>query len=103
MFGDRLKTARQREGVSQAKLAEHLNISQQTVAKWESKNSKTTPDPEMIVRISKFFNVSTDWILGNSQNYILAAHRKGGISELPEEAQKELDNYVEYLRAKYKK
>ena len=36
-------------------------------------------------------------------NYILAAHRKGGIAELPEEAQKELDNYVEYLRAKYKK
>lgn len=36
-------------------------------------------------------------------NYILAAHRKGGISELPEEAQKELENYVEYLRVKYKK
>ena len=66
MFGSRLKTLRNRDQISQAKLANELNISQQTVAKWESKNPNSTPDPEMILRIADFFGTSTDYLLGKS-------------------------------------
>ena len=61
-FCERLKIARNNLGISQKKLAEYLFVSQQTVAKWE--NDKATPNPEAITKISEILNVSTDYLLG---------------------------------------
>lgn len=63
-FHDRLKTLREEHHFSQLKLSQELLVSQQTIAKWES--GKTTPNPEMIKRISDFFNVTTDYLLGRT-------------------------------------
>lgn len=48
------------------KLAEYLFVSQQTVAKWET--DKATPNPETITKISETLNVSTDYLLGNTDD-----------------------------------
>lgn len=61
-FCNRLKSARTNKGISQKKLAECLFVSQQTVAKWET--DKATPNPETITKISNVLDVSTDYLLG---------------------------------------
>ena len=43
-------------------LANKLNISQSAIAKWEL--GKTEPTASAIILLSKFFNESTDYILG---------------------------------------
>lgn len=64
MFAKRLKELRDENGISQAKLAELTNITQQAIGKWET--GKSTPDPEMIVKLANLLDVSTDYLLGNT-------------------------------------
>ena len=42
-------------------MAEQLNISRQSVSKWES--SASIPDLDKIIRLSEIFGVSTDYLL----------------------------------------
>ena len=46
---------------SQEELAEKLNVSRQSVSKWESGQSK--PDLDKIVVLSNILDVSTDYLL----------------------------------------
>ena len=62
MFSNQLKKYRKIYGISQAKLAKKIGVSQQAVAKWET--DKATPDPYMLESISNFFNISVDMLLG---------------------------------------
>ena len=66
MFGERLKTIRAKNGISQATLATKLSVAQPTVASWEI--NRTSPPPEIITQLAKYFNVTTDYLLGNSPN-----------------------------------
>ena len=61
-IGDRLKQLRVECGILQKKLAEQLNLSQQTISLYES--NKRQPDYDTLREIAGFFNVSTDYILG---------------------------------------
>ncbi|MBR5827103.1 MAG: helix-turn-helix transcriptional regulator [Clostridia bacterium] len=62
MLGQRIYELRSALGWSQVQLAERLNISKQTVSNWENDNIQ--PSIEMLVRLSKLFHVSTDYLLG---------------------------------------
>ena len=62
MLGQRINELRNALGWSQVQLAEHLNISKQTVSNWENENIQ--PSIEMLVRISRVLGVSTDYLLG---------------------------------------
>ena len=42
-------------------MAKELNVSKQTVSNWE--NDNILPSIEMLVKISHFFSVSTDYLL----------------------------------------
>lgn len=61
-FKERLKELRTSKNLSQMQLANKLNISQSAIAKWEL--GKTEPTASAIILLSKFFNESTDYILG---------------------------------------
>ena len=61
MLGERIYQLRKKSGMSQEKLAEKLNVSRQAVSKWELDESK--PDTENIVKLSKVFGVSTNYLL----------------------------------------
>ena len=61
-FSTQLKTYRKRNNYTQRYLADALGITQQAVAKWET--NKASPDPEMLKKISKLFNVTIDNLLG---------------------------------------
>ena len=62
MLGQRINELRIASGWSQVELAKRLNVSKQTVSNWENENIQ--PSIEMLIRISKIFNVTTDYLLG---------------------------------------
>ena len=62
MIGRYLKELRKKKGLSQQDLANLLNVSKQTVSNWENDNIQ--PSIEMLVRLSKIFGVTTDYLLG---------------------------------------
>ena len=61
-FRIRLKELRKERKVTQKELANALGCSQSMVAQWESHKNKPTED--FIVKTAKYFDVSTDYMLG---------------------------------------
>ncbi len=69
MFGDRIKSLRLSHNLSQVQLAEYLSVSKQTISNWE--NNNILPSIEMLINISQYFSVSTDYLLElDNRNYI---------------------------------
>lgn len=62
MLSKRIYELRSSFGWTQVQLARKLNITKQTVSNWENDNIQ--PSVEMLVNLSKIFNVSTDYLLG---------------------------------------
>lgn len=60
-IGKRIKELRLAEHMSQTKLAELLFISQDTVSLWEL--GKSLPDIPAVIKLTKIFNVSSDYLL----------------------------------------
>lgn len=60
-FGERIYDLRNRNNMSQGALADKLDVSRQTVSKWE--NNMCLPEAEKLLQLSEIFNVSTDYIL----------------------------------------
>ena len=61
IFADKLVRLRKKAGWSQEELAEQMNVSRQSVSKWEG--AQSVPDLEKMIRLSKLFGVSTDYLL----------------------------------------
>lgn len=72
MFGDRLKEARTSTGHTQSSLAELVGTDAKQVWRWET--GKSVPEGETIALLSKMLNVSTDYLLGVSDNPLREAH-----------------------------
>jgi len=69
MFGDIIKNLRNSHNLNQVQLANALNVSKQTISNWE--NNNILPSIEMLVKISNFFSVSTDFLLElDSRTYL---------------------------------
>ena len=57
-FNNRLYELRKQKGLSQEELAGRLNVSRQTISKWEV--GESAPDMDNLVSISELFGVSLD-------------------------------------------
>jgi len=66
-FGIRLKKLRKENGIRQKDLADVLGLAQTTIANYEQ-NSRF-PNEEILKRISDYFNVSFDYLLGRTNIY----------------------------------
>ena len=64
MIVERLKSLRKSRQVSQKDFAKALRVSQQTVASWEV--GRTEPSNLALKDIADYFNVTTDYLLGLS-------------------------------------
>ncbi len=62
MLGQRIIEMRKSFGWSQVELGKRLNVAKQTISNWENDNIQ--PSIEMLIRLSKTFGVSTDYLLG---------------------------------------
>lgn len=65
MFSDKLKELRKSKGATQDDLALAINVSRQSVGNYE--NYSVYPDLDTLVLIADFFNVSTDYLLGRTE------------------------------------
>ncbi len=61
-FGETLKKLRLDAGLTQAQLAQKLNVTKSVVSYYELK--ERTPSPEVLIKISELFHVTTDYLLG---------------------------------------
>lgn len=61
ILAEKVMALRKKNGWSQEELAEKLNISRQSVSKWES--GASLPDIDKIIAMSGLFGVSTDYLL----------------------------------------
>lgn len=113
---NRIKQLRIEKGISQQGLADLLNIAQQTISSYEKGTRE--PDSELLKTLSEYFNVSIDYLLGNTDiretadailkkaigNGQIYFHRTDGYDEdLPDSAKEEIANFIEYVKHKYKK
>jgi putative transcriptional regulator len=64
-FSERLKNLRKEAGFTQVDVASKLGISQPAYASWERGVKK--PTQENLVKIAQIFNVSIDYLVGNSE------------------------------------
>lgn len=72
---NRLKDLRLKMGLSQQALADKLNVSQQTICKYE--NNTNEPNIDMLEAMADIFDVSVDYLIG----YSSYAHKVEEVSE----------------------
>ncbi len=87
-FGNRLKTQRLKENMTQAQLAQKLGLTKSVISAYET--GMRMPSYDILIHIARIFNVSTDFLLGveNKQELDLS-----GIS------QEEIDALLNLIRA----
>ncbi len=61
-LADRIKSLREREGLTQAEVARLLGLSRSGVNAWEM--GLSVPSTQYVVELAKSFHVSTDYLLG---------------------------------------
>ncbi len=103
-FNLRLKQLRQRHKLTQSELADILGLKPTAISNYESKRNE--PSFDKLIALSKYFDVSCDYLLGVSDAYLPV----GGevldkdiveffnlYQQLNSSATEELKNYVHYL------
>ena len=93
MINKRIRELRLSRGMSQPELAAKLGVSKQCISNWENDNIQ--PSIEMLIAISRFFMVSTDYLLGIDNKKIYRsfhAYRKANCSHS--------DDYRRHIRRK---
>ena len=63
ILADKIISLRKKEGMTQEDLASQVGVSRQSVSKWES--TMAMPDLDKIMKLSKIFGVSTDFLLND--------------------------------------
>ena len=84
-FSPKLKTLREEAGLNQSQLANKLGVSRGSISFYE--NGDRIPDIEFLRKVSEYFDVSADWLLGISetQNPDMRVHKICEFTGLSEE------------------
>lgn len=96
-FGEKIQKLRKEAGLSQEELSYQLGVSRQAISKWERDNGY--PETEKIVRMSKIFNVTLDYLLNEEGTQAPEAAAEQGIYVSREMA----DGFLLYQKRKYLK
>ena len=85
ILGIRLKQLREKTGLSQAKFAKVLGgVSQPVIARYET--GDCFPSYPVLIKIADYFNVSTDYLLGRTDNPVLYVQVK---------SREKMDDFIE--------
>ena len=60
-FSEKIQIIRKHHSLSQDEMADRLNVTRQTVARWET--GQTLPDADKLIAIGKMFSVTIDYLL----------------------------------------
>jgi transcriptional regulator with XRE-family HTH domain len=88
IFGKRLAALRKEAGITQKQLYTFLKMGDSAISSYEI--GKSIPDYELLIEIAKYFNVSIDYLLGQTSEKV-PLDREGYI-KLPAFAGKEYKN-----------
>lgn len=96
--GKRISSLRKKRGLNQEQLATELNVSPSTIAMWET-NKRALKD-ESLTLLADFFNVSTDYLLGRTDDKekaptLVAAHLD---DDLTDEQLDEVKNFIDFIK-----
>lgn len=107
---NRIKELRKKKGLSQKELSALLFVNQTAVSQWE--RGVTTPNSNLLVRLSDLFGVSIDYLLGKDEPTFQERtkvtdedikfalfHGEEGISD---EAYEEVKQFAAFIKQKYK-
>ncbi len=113
MFGEKLKSLRESDNISQTRLAKEIGFSQSAIAAWE--NETREPGLNTLLKIARYFNVSTDYLLCNSdackrktvnelQSTIQPDEQKllKDYKSLPRAEQEQIIEYVRFLAERHR-
>lgn len=78
-FGERLRMARERAGLSQLDVYKAINLSNKSLSRYE--NNATAPDPDTVRALIELYDVSADFIMGLSDEMGRARPSKCGTSK----------------------
>ena len=92
-IGENIKRLRTGKNITQEKLANHLQITYQTISKWE--RDEGYPDITMLIPLANYFEVTVDELLGTD-----AAKNEIKIKEYIDEYNR-LSNKLQYRFHKY--
>ena len=97
---ERIKELCAERGISISKLCQEMTGNSANLATWVKGNFKA----EMIIKISNYFNVSTDYLLLGVKTSLTEEEKKlvSLIDQLTDEETKELASFVDYLISKRK-
>ena len=93
MIGSKIRELRCSRNLTQEQLAQNLNITAQSISKWE--NGIGMPDISQVVPIAHFFGVSTDYLFGIEENTITDE-----IKKIIDNATAQDSYYKEYIMLK---
>lgn len=65
-FGCRLKELRKQNGLTQKQIADRIGVTKSVISFYELK--ERAPSPEVLIKLSYIFHVSTDYLLGIERN-----------------------------------
>ena len=92
MLSDMLKQLREQHNLSQAKLAEQLQIPKGTYVTYEYGTRE--PNIEMINKLADFYHVTTDYLLGRDTGEPETIDKLAGEFNMSALEKKILDNYL---------
>ncbi len=99
-IGSRLIELRKKQGLSQAALSQQLGINRSTYAEWEI--GRRRPELDSLIKLAEFYKVSTDFILGLDKATLAASRSDDPLADLPEEARKSVEEFIDFVRKRYK-
>jgi len=79
VFGKRVKYLRESENIKREEFADKLRITYSALSKYET--GERFPSPDIINKIADFFNVTTDYLLGRTDNPKITILENGKIPE----------------------
>lgn len=100
MKTERLRSLREKTGLSQGEAAKKMGIVRTTYSNYEAGNRE--PDNETLKKFSEFFKVSTDYLLGNDERKRTMNDQQKNealeiYSRLPQEKKKLIDDMLKAL------
>ena len=99
MIGERLAEVQKDHGDTQKELAEKVNVVVHTVSSWEQEKSE--PSHELLVKICRLYNISSDYLLGLSDVDPAYIRRKTeALSKEEQSFMKDLQEFLIWRRRK---
>lgn len=77
-FNKKLYELRKKNGISQEELANEINVTRQTISKWEL--GESTPDMEKLIALSNFFDTTLDELVLGKKHIPLEENREETIA-----------------------